>query len=75
MKFIDEKEETVHKMSFDITEEERNFLLNYGMDNISTEEMDEILLEWACLDIIKKSVYNTLKCQGEADCGDCNEGC
>lgn len=75
MKFIEEKEEKVHKMSFDITEEERNFLLNYGMDNISKEEMDEILLEWAMLDIIKKSVSNTLDCYGENDCGDCKEDC
>lgn len=56
MKFDNETKETYYKYEIDLSDEERNTLLNYGCDNILTEEMDNMLIEWAIIDILKKQI-------------------
>lgn len=61
MKILSEKDETIVNMEVDFTEKEYNLMLNYAQDNMSTEELDRLMIEWSLIDIIKKDLIGKEK--------------
>ena len=56
MEILNDVEEKVHRMEIDLDDDERRLLSNYTIDNISEEDYEELLIEWAVISILKKAV-------------------
>jgi hypothetical protein len=52
------REEVTTTFVVDYTEEERVQLLEYAMDTITQEELDDLMMEWAIIDMIKEDIKN-----------------
>lgn len=59
MKILSEKKEIFVKMEVEILNKEKKMLLTYAIDNMSTIEYKNLLIEWALIDILKRK----LKCK------------
>ena len=63
MLVLSDKEETIHKMEMELDDDERRLLSNYATDTISEDEYEELMIEWAIIDILKKEVgYSENNC-------------
>ncbi|HSH24689.1 MAG TPA: hypothetical protein VLA13_04040 [Massilibacterium sp.] len=60
MEILSEKEEKVYNYQLEMTDHERHLLFEYASDNIPTEELDQLLIEWAILDLLKNNINKTL---------------
>ncbi len=49
-------EETVHVLNIDFNEEEYSNLMEYAQDNMPLEKLDELMVEWAMIDLLKKAL-------------------
>ncbi len=56
MKILSETPVDYVNMEVDLTEKERSTFLEYARNSMDVEEIDELLIEWAIVDILKKSV-------------------
>lgn len=56
MELGEEKERVVYDFEVDMTDEEKRILLEYAMDNIPIDVMDNLLLNWAMIDILEKKI-------------------
>jgi hypothetical protein len=52
------REEVTTTFVVDYTEEERVQLLEYAMDNISQDELDDLMMEWATIEMLKNAIKN-----------------
>lgn len=52
----EEQERKVFDFPVELTEPHRSALLRIAMEEISTEEMDELLLEWVMLKILREKL-------------------
>jgi hypothetical protein len=52
------REEVTTTFVVDYTEEERVQLLEYAMDTITQEELDDLMMEWDIIDMIKEDIKN-----------------
>ena len=56
MKILSDTEEVIHKMEMDLDDSERNLLCNHTIDTISEEDYENLLIEWAVIDILKQAL-------------------
>ncbi len=56
MKILSEKEEKYVKMEIEFAKGERETLLEYAMENMSSEAIDNFCIEWALIELMKKSI-------------------
>jgi len=67
IKVGEEKAETVYNFPVEIDEPERSSLLTLAKREISEEEMEELLLEWVMLKIIREKTEEFLNSLPEED--------
>ena len=60
MEILSETEENVVRMQCEFTETERQVLLDYSDKNMSQETREELLIEWAMIEILKEEVNSKL---------------
>jgi len=56
MEILNEVEEKIVKWDVDFEPTEKQFLMNYSLENMPREVMHNFLIEWALVSILKKSV-------------------
>lgn len=55
-----EKKQTVYDFPIDLDESESITFFEYARENISEEEFEGLMIEWALLDIIKEAIKRDL---------------
>ena len=61
--FIDvgeEVEKTVYDLPCEMDDEMMDFMFEYARENMSEETFEQMMVQWAMLDIIEKKVTETL---------------
>ena len=56
MKILKETPLEQVKLDVDMTDAEHNMLLNYGRSKMTLEQLDDLIIEWAFVDIIKNTI-------------------
>ena len=56
MKILSEKEVKFVNMELDMTDEEEKTLLQYADENMPENELKRLTVEWAFIDLLKKSL-------------------
>ena len=57
----DETARTVYDFPVDLDEKEMMFFFEYARDNISEDEFEQLMVEWAMVKIVEKSIKENLK--------------
>ncbi len=58
MELLEENEEKIVNMKFDMTEKEQAMLLLYAGEKMTIEKLNELKIEWVINDILKHAVEN-----------------
>ena len=68
MKIITEQEEKYVGMTLNMSEDEKSKLVSYAHKNMSQEEKDDLFVNWAVVDILRKQTDSYERYKGK-ECG------